>query len=1134
MENTFYKKAKLATAIALVSSTTLLTGCLDDGNKANSVTTSTTTAAIGSNGVATTAPKGSVQGIVQDTNGNPIAGATVHIGNRTTTTSFGGTYQLDNVAVSGITITGDGAYLGGAISVVIVPPAGYLGAVVTVNSSALIDDGRSDQGTTEETGTANTNRFVDGFTAEAGAAVLPAVGENGSTITGVLRDNVTNEAIANQTLNLELKAVNGGDHTPISGAISYTSASYPVTTNEKGEFTITGVPTDSSLKFVVGGYNVISVDANAYNVTGVLTNDEVEKIHVGNVLVTKIPNDDTKSPFVTAIEEVSANAARGKLHDDTTNVLTVHFSEQVQSALIDVTGSSANSVKVRDVSTEAYVDVTVAVATDNRSITLTSATDFTPGSLYDIYLLKVDFQDIANNLLDDDDTLGGDAISYDFDNVNNNSDYLKLQVEAYRELNQDAAVVTGLTQLTTDSTPERMASLLDNASSAFADVNMSTTSVQQLNSVDDDDLSGSEDTKERLAALVVALDEAGLVDGSQNIRYNDDGTPMTGNIGLTTTFDVNTAGVKFTPSNASSYNYWIERNGSAPSPSTNIILDATTPDAQTTVSGPGAGTIEPKTNSSLADFQSTDIAFTVPLAKPGDVVYIQSIDDFGNTGSVASLVLVDNVPATTGVQAAYDESDDLPSSSTIFGQQYGNGAELANPDAQSLVGAPLLNINAGMLADHSELSDGTPSLDDLFNANTVDSTTDLPFIALAEGTYDKTAYEAWTGTGSPADASKRNRTIAVSFTEDIAWVAPGTDETKPAAAVNGPTTDATAGLTDWTIMNDIKVTSDAQTVNVDLAAVVVNDIFTLANTDGQNARVIDFTNVITDVSSVAGHSANVSTAAANAKVVINDAMPPLVTQAVYKTTGTAPSSMTSMLEVTFNEPVMVDTRLAIPVVTLGTVDIFLDAETIADHNDQPASARNVLKIPFSTVDTIGNDLLPIDRNTIFLSADRYTEGSLTADSVTDKGRHGKLDFSNIQDDFGNTWAEDNANLTAPKFAAFDAIGQFSSSVTPTQLPTGALTVNIVYNFTHAIDVNASTLGTVVGLDSTAVGNLFTLTGNTIAAATTGVISADRTQITINLTTGSALASGHSFDFQADVNSLWDSVATVNVNAIVVP
>ena len=160
MENTFYKKAKLATAIALVSSTTLLTGCLVDGNKANSVTTSTTTAAIGSNGVATTAPKGSVQGIVQDTNGNPIAGATVHIGNRTTTTSSGGTYQLDNVAVSGIEIANDDDYFGGSIRIVILPPAGYLGAVVDRASRKVVFMASTEGGVEIETVAEETPELI--------------------------------------------------------------------------------------------------------------------------------------------------------------------------------------------------------------------------------------------------------------------------------------------------------------------------------------------------------------------------------------------------------------------------------------------------------------------------------------------------------------------------------------------------------------------------------------------------------------------------------------------------------------------------------------------------------------------------------------------------------------------------------------------------------------------------------------------------------------------------------------------------------------------------------------------------------------------------------------------------------------
>lgn len=1131
MENTFYKKAKLATAIALVSSTTLLTGCLVDGNKANSVTTSTTTAAIGSNGVATTAPKGSVQGIVQDTNGNPIAGATVHIGNRTTTTSFGGTYQLDNVAVSGITITGDGAYLGGAISVVIVPPAGYLGAVVTVNSSALIDDGRSDQGTTEETGTANTNRFVDGFTAEAGAAVLPAVGENGSTITGVLRDNVTNEAIANQTLNLELKDVNGGNHTTGTNALSYTTLSYQVTTDATGNFTITGAPNDSSLTFVVGGYTVNSVAANVYNVTGVSTDDEIETIHVGNVFVTEIPNEDGESPFVIAIEEAATNGARAKLNDDVTNVLTVHFSETIQTSMID-----SNSVVVRDITSGQYLKVTAAPAADGRSMTLTNTdgngtnVDFVAGNEIDIYLLKVDFRDSANNLLDEDSNVASNDISYDYDNVNNNADFVKLQVEVFRNLLQDAAVVTGLAQLTADDSPERLAGDAEGFSNAFADVDMQQTvnGTQQLNSADND--SGvTNDAQERLDDLVLALQVAGVIGDSGAIELNPDGTPVTSSLGLNTGVETDIARIKFTPSNASAYRYWIMRNGGVVN--TNPAIDTvSSPDAEnvTTASdfttpavvATGYGLIQPKTGSSFADFTSSDVAFLLDGVQPGDIFYIQSMDEFGNEGSTAQVTLADNVPVTTGLQDAYGELD-LRSSTTVFGQQYGNGAELANPDFQVLVGVPLLNVNSGMLADQNNLVDAAPDLSNLYDQNFADAANNnQAYIAAANLIYDKTAYAAWS-----ADMS---RTIAVSFTEDLAWTVPlASDATKPAAAANAPTfSTGTANLTDWTIMNDVTVASDADVVNADLIAVDVDNIFTLANNDGQAAKVIDFTNQIED------SVGNVAVTATNAKVVINDAMPPMVTEAVYNG---------SNLTVTFNEAVRVNPNAGNTVVSLGGINIDMDVDSREVHNAKTTN-KNILVIPFTT--DMVDDLLPLSRTAIFALGE-YDETGL-ASAAADAGDHATLDFSNVQDAFGNSWAEDDTNMTTPTFAAYDNLGQIVGTASPNALPGSGSAANITYSFTHAIDIDAmlgEAFGTITQnttISGTQVASIMTFVDDNAGGATidtvntSGSISANGKVLTLSLQFTSPIETGDTLDFTANVPSLWDSVDSVDVSAITAP
>ena len=1130
MENTFYKKAKLATAIALVSSTTLLTGCLVDGNKANSVTTSTTTSAIGSNGVATTAPKGSVQGIVQDTNGNPIAGATVHIGNRTTTTSAGGTYQLDNVAVSGIEIANDDDYFGGSIRIVIVPPAGYLGAVVDVDSSALIDHGRSDQGTTEETGTANTNRFVDGFTAVASDAVLPAIGDNGSTVTGVLRDNVTNEAIANQTLNLELKDVNGGNHTTGSNALSYTTLSYQVTTDATGNFTITGAPNDSDLTFVVGGYTVNSVDANAYNGTGVSTDDEIETIHVGNVFVTEIPNEDNARPFIVAIEEAATNGARAKLNDDVTNVLTVHFSETIQTSMID-----SNSVVVRDITSGQYLNVTAAPAADGRSMTLTNTdgsgtnVDFVAGNEIDIYLLKVDFRDGANNLLDEDNNVASNDISYDFDNVNGNADFVKLQVEVFRNLLQDAAVVTGLAQLTADDSPERLAGDAEGFSNAFADVDMqqAVNGTQQLNSADNDS-GATNDSQERLSDLVLALQVAGVIGDSGAIELNPDGTPVTSSLGLNTGVETDIARIKFTPSNASAYRYWIMRNGVVVN--TNPVIDTvSSPDAEnvTTASdfttpavvATGYGLIEPKTGSSFADFTSSDVAFLLDGVQPGDIFYIQSMDEFGNEGSTAQVTLADNVPVTTGLQDAYGELD-LRSSTTVFGQQYGNGAELANPDFQVLVGVPLLNVNSGMLADQNNLVDAAPDLSNLYDQNFADAgNNNQAYIAAANLIYDKTAYAAWS-----ADMS---RTIAVSFTEDLAWTVPSaSDATKPAAAANAPTfSTGTANLTDWTIMNDVTVASDNDVVNADLIAVDVDNIFALANTDGQAAKVIDFTNQIED------SVGNVAVTATNAKVVVNDAMPPMVTEAVYNG---------SNLTITFNEDVRVNPEVGVVntttppltpagtnvVVTLGGVDILMDVDNRAAHNAKTTN-KNILVIPF-TSDMV-DDLLPLSRTAIF-GLDKYDEAGL-ASAAADAGGHATLGFSNVQDAFGNSWAEDDTNMTTPTFAAYDNLGQIVGTASPNALPGSGSAANITYSFTHAIDIDAMLIegfGTITQnttLTGTQIASIMTFVDADAGGAvidtnnTSGSISANGKVLTLSLQFSSPLQTGDTLDFTANVPSL---------------
>ncbi len=817
-------------------------------------------------------------------------------------------------------------------------------------------------------------------------------------------------------------------------------------------------------------------------------------------------------------------AARAKLNDDVTNVLTVHFSETIQTSMID-----SNSVVVRDITSGQYLTVTAAPAADGRSMTLTNSVDFVAGNEIDIYLLKVDFRDGANNLLDEDSNVASNDISYDYDNVNSNADFVKLQVEVFRNLLQDAAVVTGLAQLTADDSPERLAGDAEGFSNAFADVDMqqAVNGTQQLNSADNDS-GATNDSQERLSDLVLALQVAGVIGDSGEIELNPDGTPVTSSLGLNTGVETDIARIKFTPSNASAYRYWIMRNGVVVN--TNPVIDVTsTPDAQnvsttsnftTAAVSSGYGLIEPKTGSSFADFTSSDVAFLLDGVQPGDIFSIQSMDEFGNEGSTAQVTLADNVPVTAGLQDAYGELD-LRSSTTVFGQQYGNGAELANPDFQVLVGVPLLNVNSGMLADQNNLVDAAPDLSNLYDENFADAANNnQAYIAAASLIYDKTAYAAWS-----ADMS---RTIAVSFTEDLAWTVPSaSDATKPAAAANAPTfSTGTANLTDWTIMNDVTVASDADVVNADLIAVDVDNIFALANTDGQAAKVIDFTNQIED------SVGNVAVTATNAKVVVNDAMPPMVTEAVYNG---------SNLTVTFNEAVRVNPNAGNTVVTLGGIAIDMDVDSRALHNAKTTS-KNVLVIPFTT--DMADDLLPLNRTAIFALGE-YDEAGL-ASAAADAGDHATLDFSNVQDAFGNSWAEDDTNMTTPTFAAYDNLGQIVGTASPNALPGSGSAATITYSFTHAIDIDAM-LGEVFGtitqnttISGTQVASIMTFTDADAGGAvidtvnTSASISANGKVLTLSLQFSSPLQTGDTLDFTANVPSLWDSVDAVDVSAITAP
>src|SRR5690554_6544729 len=141
MTHPLFQKTRLATAIALISSSALMSGCnLVDGDSSHSTSTSVQQESDRIVISQQQAQKAQIVGVVQDTNGNPVAGATVSIGIATVKTNANGVYYLKDIPVTGLLeVVGD-ANTATPLEISIVPAntgdKKYLTATVSVTPNA--------------------------------------------------------------------------------------------------------------------------------------------------------------------------------------------------------------------------------------------------------------------------------------------------------------------------------------------------------------------------------------------------------------------------------------------------------------------------------------------------------------------------------------------------------------------------------------------------------------------------------------------------------------------------------------------------------------------------------------------------------------------------------------------------------------------------------------------------------------------------------------------------------------------------------------------------------------------------------------------------------------------------------------
>lgn len=1070
MEQAIFKKARLAAAIALVSGTTLLTGCFEgDKSTTNSTTVQQDASRISVTDQAT--PRAEILGIVQDTNGNPVAGATVSIGAASTKTDANGAYAITGVPVTGFTGNA-GTAPAQPIQISVVPASStdgvnYLSATVSVTpqASTIIQTVDGDHSNTEDALLAIIT--TDGLAVSAGVTVVPALQ---SSVAGVLRNYTTGETIANAVIGLEVLSVNEVDQQQVQNAgvgTSYGVGIYQVATDSEGRFSFTNLPVDTDFDIAINGWLVEDlIDGNSGDTNGGIfaTTPEVTVQNIGTLRASEITSQDDKKPFVTSVTGVVVNQATGLLNDDLdgTQGLTIHFSEPLQ-ALVD-----SNSVFVYNETAKAAVALqgTPALSADGRSLTITTATPIPENNVFSIYLIKADFQDLADNHLQalaaNPDFRGEETPWYDEEVGVTTAGSVKLTLKTFADPVTVAGAVVDLKQLLTDGGFSEF-EVLQTLNSTFLDVD---TGSLRTGDVDIEQLNEPEAalrlknlSDRTYAEAELSGDEPGnVVTNVARIQFTIDATTQSANYILTLK---NAIGV-----------------------AQNLTLTAS--DMVGTLTDNGTDevvlTLDP-------GFEGT-VDMLVQAVQPGWTLTVSSITDFGSVDGVASVVLTDQIAPTTVLQSSYGAGDDT---ATIVTPDYGNGGELSNVGSNAM-GAPLLNITPRLLVPQVENGQSLPvalPVDSIWDAlmagvdrdaNHNRRVSDAGLGALNIALYDTAAWTSWNTTGD------RSREVGIAFSEDISLS--GT-----------PAFNGTANrLSGWAAHNDV-VRNDLGNgiISADLANVKVNDIMALANTD--NGKIIDFTGVVADA------SGNTATAANNAKVVVRDMMPPMLTSAVYD-----------------GENIVLNYNENVSVVDGSDFVLYGSAisKTITVNTDDVTVAGTSVTIPRSVFGDIDSEAL-------------FNRGTYDQDGVpaTADAAHGAILTADTEDTMGTSWNNwnDGGVLPAdavdlPAIVIRDAAGVFETSTpAPVGFTNGAAGFTVTYRFSHRIDLqNSFGAASVASMTGTEVAGAFTLTSAATInpTGTSAVLDSSGRVLTVTVALTGAVASTDKFGLSGGtIRSEWD-------------
>lgn len=1063
VNTTQFYKTKVALAVVLSLG---LAACGDTEGDAGSTSTSTSNTVVDAtqNEVASESDlTGTVQGVVVDSNGNPLEGVMVYLGDAETTTNAGGQYTFSDVAVTNVSgVNNEGGEVEDSTTSTLIITIGgtdaYLGALVTVTPEAQVNN---TGGTGVVTGTnsdTTIQTFIDGFTAQAGTATLPLLNAGAY---GYVRDCATGQTLAETAdlFSLDFVSLSATEDTAVGEQTTISENNVTFGADENGEFSITGLAANSTYSisakegWKISGGDLLNSDDDTFTTnsegssaflqtievcpvdfTAVVTppkapyiksiNGQIGTSVVG-VVATGVALSDLETTAaivppatvgVTSVNPVDAKYAA--LTQGVVNDFVINFSEEMAS-VFDMSEARVKVIAPGSSTSTSILDATVALSTDGKSATVTFATDLAEGSKVDVWFPHW----IARDANDDLYLVDNNAIVFDSVGVvvsgSDKAFYSHAYFCTFSKPGNEASVLLSPQVFDADTTEDGGSADLAGYSTAFQDNYDNTTGlITQLN--DGDSASGT-----RLAALALAR-------------------------GTTVTVDQDYAVVEFDDSAAASL-IW-DVNGT-PYTSTG-----------TTVT-PASSAFTIVMNGSQKEAHFDGVAHN-------HVVSVTPVNGFGDViaAGKVSVTVVDAIAPTTVLQESYNITDtgipaprsgqDVVSSGTA-NASFGNGGEISAPGTTATAaGEPIIHIQPRHLAGQTN---GADDRNNEFNSLVAGMSARLTTgeIAALGGSvlaqtaisssvivntaterfpiYDATAYAGWTAI--PA-------TIGVAFNENV------TLTTTP-PSFGGSTT-----LSGYTVLNNVAVNVDGQPSLVDLVTFDTADVLALSLDAGAD---LGFVGSVTD------SRANVSTA--NAQVFIQDTFPPMMTAAVWNG---------DTLVLTFNEAPVVTTGIAASITVINPASTATAPQAIPvtiGNTGNAVIVGNVMTISL----TSGQNVLVA--NNFVAGANNefaYNDDASTTNNLPEGEHHALISWDNIADATGNQWSEftpagrgietapantdvNRWEVVAPRFLAVDAVGVFSFSVEASAYNdvtggnVGDTDGTVVYTitFTHPIKLDSS-------------------------------------------------------------------------------